>query len=114
MTQILTPVHAENPQKTLRAVLRNPPELAPGDSLHRFVQLMRFEPIGVLPVTVEGRLVGVLAQQDIVPVLRSSDPAARAAEMQRPVADFMQPPVVVLRAQMSLAEAGARFAESGQ
>ena len=91
MSQILSPIQAENPHKSLRALLRNPPELAPGDSLHRFVQLLRFEPIGALPVTENGRLVGIIAHADLVPVLRSADGAARSAEMQRPVADFMRP-----------------------
>ena len=114
MSQILSSIQAEIPHKTLRAVLRNPPELAPGDSLHRFVQLMRFEPIGMLPVTANGQLVGILAQRDLVPVLGCTDPAVRSSEMQRPVADFMHAPAAALRARMSLSEAAVVFAESGQ
>lgn len=114
MSQILSPIQAENPHRSLRALLRNPPELAPGDSLHRFVQLLRFEPIGALPVTENGRLVGIISHADLVPALRSAEGAARSAEMQRPVADFMRPPTDVLRANMSPSEAAALFSETGR
>lgn len=114
MSQTLSLIPAEIPYRTLRAVLRNPPELSPGDSLHRFAQLMRFEPMGMLPVTANGRLVGILAQADIVSVLRISDLAAREAEMERPAAEFMRPAESVLRASMSLEEAGRIFSDSGR
>ena len=98
----------------MRAVLRNPPELAPDDSLHRFAQLMRFEPMGMLAVTSDGELHGIITQADILPVLQSVDSDVLAGEMQRPVSDFMRPPVAVLRANMDLREAALTFAESGQ
>ena len=107
-------VPAQIPQRTLRSVLRCPPELAPGDSLHRFAQIMRFEPMGMLPVTAQGRLCGVLAQSDILPILQKSGPASREIEMERPVADFMRPSAAALNSRMDIEEAGRVFAESGQ
>ncbi len=95
-------------------MLRNAPELAPGDSLHRFAQLMRFEPVGVLSVTEHGRLAGIMSPSDVVPVLAIVDTDARATTMQRPVSDFMRPPQAVLRSTMSMEEIGRVFAESRQ
>jgi len=74
---------------------------------------MRFETIGALPVTEHGRLVGVLAQGDIVSVLACTDPDRRDAEMRRPVREFMREPGPVLRSSMALPEAAAVFVESG-
>jgi len=68
----------------------------------------------MLPVTTLGELHGVLAQADLMPILRNGDPAVREAELQRPVAELMRQPVAILRSSMSLEEAGCVFAESGQ
>ena len=114
MSQTLTPIAAETPRQSLRAVLRHPPELTPEDSLQRFAQVMRFEPMGMLAVTSHGRLFGIIAQTDVLPILRVADRAGREAEMLRPVAEFMRPAVAVLRADMDLKAAGRIFAESGQ
>jgi CBS domain-containing protein len=114
MSQTASIIAAPIPERSLRAVLRHPPELAPGDSLHRFAQIIRFEPMGMLPVTANGELFGILAQTDLVPILQSGDTGVREIELQRPVADYMRPPIAVLRANMTLEEAGSVFAESGQ
>jgi hypothetical protein len=65
-------------------------------------------------VTVNGRLVGVLAQADILCVLGEADAAHRETEMYRPAAEFMRPPAALLRSRMSLEEAERVFAQHGQ
>jgi len=102
------------PQPTLRTVLRIPPEIEPGDSLHRFAQVMRFEATGALPVTAGGKLLGILAQSDILGVLRTTDPEEREQALQRPVEEFMRGPIAVLRSHSTVDEACLAFAESGQ
>lgn len=107
-------VMPETSRRTLRAVLRTPPLLEPEESLGRFAQLMRFEPMGMLPVVRQGVLCGILAQTDLLPLLNESDERAREIEMESPVSEWMRPPGVTLRANMSLGEVEKVFAGTEQ
>jgi CBS domain-containing protein len=101
------PAVQDVPAVSLRAVMRPVPPLAPEDSLARFLQIIRYQPLTTLPVAHNGRLVGVLSQEDTLAVLNTSSSEERARALRRPVAEFMRPPVVVARPEMTPEQVGA-------
>lgn len=77
-------------EQTLRGVLRHPPSLNSIDSLERVAQLMRLEPMGMLPVTENGKFVGVIRQTDLIGLLEESDILKRSEQMQAAVSSCMR------------------------
>lgn len=91
--------------RTLRTVLRPAPQIGPEDSLENFVQTIRYQPLTELPVIEDGRLCGIVSQEDALPILALPE-SQREYALRRPVAEVMHPPLVVARPEMSPDEIG--------
>jgi CBS domain-containing protein len=103
--------HFQHSQRTLRKVMRPLPTLAPEDSLGRFVQTQRFLGADGLPVHRDGRLCGVIWQDDVLPILASHDETDRTESLQLPIARAMRTPEVLARPDMTPDEVGRLMAE---
>ncbi len=90
-----------SPQSSLRSVLRSAPLLAPEDSLRRCLQVSRFQPLLSLPVVENGRLRGMVALSDLLPLLAEEAGEGRDSRLDAPVAGIMQAPIVTASPEMT-------------
>lgn len=81
--------------------MRPVPDLAPEDSLRRFLQELRHYPVTTLPIRKNGILCGMVSQEAILLTLSLDNPQAREQALRRPLADMMRAPVVVARPEMT-------------
>ena len=97
--------------RTLRRVMRPIPALAPEDSIGRFVQLLRSLGADGLPVHRDGKLCGIIWQEDILPILASHDEQDREDALRLPLARAMRPAQTLARPDMTPEEIGTLMAE---
>lgn len=103
--------HSRQSPRTLRMAMRPAPALAPEDSLGRFVQTQRFLGADGLPVHRDGKLCGVIWQDDVLPILASHDETDRTESLRLPIARAMRTPEVLARPDMTPDEVGRLMAE---
>lgn len=87
--------------RPLRAVIRFVPALDPADSQGRFVQLVRHQPVTILPVQQHGILCGVVALDDLLPLLACLESVDREGALLRPVSEIMRQPEAVATPDMT-------------
>ena len=97
--------------RTLRRVMRPAPALSPEDSIGRFVQMLRSFGADGLPIQRDGKLCGVIWQEDILPILASHDEQDREEALRLPLARAMRPAETLARPDMTPDEVGALMAE---
>ena len=97
-------------QRTLRKVMRPAPALSPDDSIGRFVQMLRYLGADGLPVQRDGKLCGIIWQEDVLPILASHDERDREEALRLPVARAMRPAETIARPDMTPDEVGALMA----
>ena len=103
----------EDAALSLRRVLRSAPSLSPDDSLGRFLQIARHWPVTELPVTQDGKLLGMVSQESAIATLAEPFPQARDALLQRPLREFLQEPAAIARPDMTTLEIGLLCAAQG-
>lgn len=91
--------------------MRTAPELAPEDSLARFLQEARYLAALELPVQENGILKGVIAQTDVLPLLRGISAEEREKALESPVSGTMRADAPTARPDMSREEVGRLCAE---
>jgi CBS domain-containing protein len=94
-----------NEKRSLREVMRPAPSLSPDDSLGRALMLMRHLATDRLPVLRGGRLVGEIHESDIAGKVGSKGDEDVDLTLQHPVSELVRASALVLRPQMSRAEA---------
>lgn len=104
------PVVQETTHRTLRAVMRPTPTLAPEDSVERFIQTIRFLPVTELPVTRHGYLCGIVTQADLLHILTLPEGAVRDRALHQPIEKLIRPAQAVATPEMSLTEIGSQLA----
>ena len=96
----------ESLPSTLRSALRPVPPLASEDSLRRFLYISRQYALATLPIMQNGSLCGTLTTQTLWPLLATEDAEAREQALDQPISNFMSPPGILARPDMSLQEVG--------
>jgi CBS domain-containing protein len=98
--------------ETLVSILRQPPHLAPEDSVFRAIDLLRYTGTGILPVVDDaGTLLGVLDMHCLRPLLGRAVEEDRVVE---PVSAWYRQPGGVGRADMSVEAVRGALAASGE
>lgn len=104
-----------SPAPSLRAVMRPVPQVAPEDSLERYLQTIRFLPVATLPVVHRGRLQGIVRVQDVMQSLATTaSPSEREARLHSPIAPLVRAAPMILSPETSPQEAERRCADFGE
>lgn len=91
--------------------MRDAPDLAPTDSVGRFLQKLRYLPAQSLPVLEEGRLAGIVRQEDVFRILENPSEEARQAFLNSPLSEIMTDCAIIASPSMTVAEVGALLAK---
>lgn len=95
----------ENPDVRLADLVRSTPTLHPEDSLSKALHQLRLAPSHALPVVSEGRLLGILAEVDLLEALRRTGGSMASGLESVPVAAAMTREVTTGHARSAIASA---------
>ncbi len=91
--------------------MRDAPDLAPTDSVGRFLQRLRYLPAQSLPVLDRGYLAGMVHQEDILRILETPSEEARQTYIDSPLSEIMTASAITASPEMSPNEVGALLAK---